>query len=202
MRILNIRGTSGTGKTTIVRELIERSGAKPAKREGKKVRAYLGGYEGVPIVILGSYETTCGGCDTIPKVSIVADLLHEYADYFHPNGLNPHGLIVFEGLMISHMLGTVGKAMDEIGKEKCILAWLTTPLKVCLERVQERRTARGDTRPFNPDNTIKDFKANELCQANSLRQGFRRVYIDHTSATQDAFILISHLIAESIADEQ
>jgi len=176
-KYLQIRGTSGTGKTTIVKQLMMDSEAQPDFiNEGEfddikrippgKVLAYRGHYAEVPLIFLGSYEAVCGGCDTIPSVHITAKLMSEYLK-------TEECIVVMEGLMISHMLGTVGAAQAEHGKENGILAFLDTPLDVALVRIQQRRDDRGEKRPFNPDNTIKDFDAVRLSEAKALRDGFR-----------------------------
>lgn len=149
----NLRGTSGTGKTTVARHLLQESGAKPIsyQRSGKPL-LYQGQYLGLPMFFLGSYETTCGGCDTIQSVRIVATALRSFF------AESEQGILFFEGLMISHMLGTVGQAQIDTGLHRNVLAYLTTPLDICLARVEQRRRDAGNTRPFNPSNTIKDHE--------------------------------------------
>src|SRR5437899_9032458 len=117
-KALNLRGTNGSGKTFVARALLHLIQGEPCEYTDKgKVRSYLGklhsqepdGHYEHPVVIFGSYEAQCGGCDTIPSVSIVADMLRSYMK--DPKMKN--GLIFYEGLMISHMIGTVGAAARE-----------------------------------------------------------------------------------------
>jgi hypothetical protein len=68
--ILNPRGTGGAGKTALVRRLMaEYVAPAPILRAG---RARPIGYRlahpgaGRPLAVLGTYEATRGGCDTIP----------------------------------------------------------------------------------------------------------------------------------------
>lgn len=153
-RSLQVCGTSGSGKTTLVRRLLEESNAKVVahNEKGTKPIIYEGRYtNGEPIFFMGSYETVCGGCDTIPSVKIVAQILE---DMHHETG---QGLMVFEGLMISHMIGTVGDMQKSLGMERHWRAYLDTSLHNCLQNVVSRRQERGQTKPFNPTNTQKDW---------------------------------------------
>ncbi len=174
---VNLRGTNGSGKTTVARALLEESKAVPTKYEGKKVRIYEGTLDGRKFVILGSYETTCGGCDTIPSVNEVADLLEEYYDS------EEDGIVFFEGLMISHMLGTVAASLQEV-IHRTYLLFLDTPLETCIERVIKRRHERLDFREFDPKNVIKDFKAVKSCLNRAEDNNWNVVEIDHKNALQ------------------
>lgn len=73
--IIQIRGTSGSGKTTVMREVMEKiQPLKPVFVNGRKRPLY---YENKRrgIVVLGHYEIDCGGCDTIGSAPKVYDLL-------------------------------------------------------------------------------------------------------------------------------
>lgn len=161
-----LRGTNGSGKTRVARYLLEESKAVPIQRLGRKIRAYKGELDEYPLYILGSYETACGGCDTIENVQAVADLLEFYMKEEGP------GIVFFEGLMISHMLGTVGAMQAKLGKDRNFLAFLDTPLDKCIEHVMTRRMLRKDDRPFDPKNIIKDHPRVESSKQNAIVQGY------------------------------
>lgn len=182
----NPRGTSGSGKTTIARAILDASGAIPYEAENKKVRVYRGELDKVPVYVLGSYATTCGGCDTIESVHIAAELIVRHMELPGP------GLVVYEGLMISHMIGTVGDAVRPYGKRH-VMAFLDTPLDVCLERIRERRRARGEKRPLNTENTTKDWDAVRRARQNALNQGFVVVDIDHTNSIDQSLGVVRGL---------
>ena len=190
----NPRGTSGSGKTTIVRAILDAANAKPSAYEGKKVRMYRGELNRVPLYVIGSYESTCGGCDTIPSVHIAASMITDVMNTPGP------GVLIYEGLMISHMIGTVGATVAPYG-ERHVMGFLDTPLFLCLERVQARRRARGDDRPFNPTNTVKDYANVERCKRNALTQGFRVTTIDHTRAVDHSMEIINELSELSLVGE-
>lgn len=183
----NLRGTNGSGKTRVARALLEESKAKPILYLGKKVRAYQGSLDDNTIIILGSYETACGGCDTIDSVAEVAELLHHSmtgwgkvpGHYtrkpYEDTEPDKSCVVFFEGLMISHMLGTVGAMQAKLGKDRNILAFLDTPLEKCIEHVMTRRMLRKDDRPFDPKNVIKDHPRVQQCRKNAEDQGYQVV---------------------------
>lgn len=178
MRGYQLRGTSGSGKTTVARAVLRASQAVPIAPTQGRIRKYVGVLEGEPLIVLGDYTPVNGGCDTIQSVHIVAELIEEvFTEYADENGW-----LFYEGLMISHMLGTVGQAQAMTGLERHYLAFLDTPLPTCLERVQKRRDARGVTKPFNPANTTKDWDAVRLSRKNALLKGYNVLDIPHNDA--------------------
>lgn len=192
-----IRGTSGSGKTTAARavmaEMPNLTTLKwgPVDKKGKLtfLERQVGWHPRLGNVsILGSYKNTNGGCDTIHSVKYVAQMLRELME---ESSLD---LVLFEGLMISHMLGTVGQAQLELGPERCVLAFLDTPLETCLERVQQRRLAAGNTKPFNPANTTKDWPRVHQSARNAILAGYTVTTLDHTRAVECALDQMEALV--------
>ena len=177
LKSIQVCGTSGSGKTTLVRRLYKDSGAHPIAWLDTKTKTIQKHPTKKPIIsvghhpfhgklyFLGSYESVCGGCDTIPSVKLVAEclqILHDqYAD----------GVCLFEGLMISHMIGTVGDQQCSMGLNNHWRAYLDTELRQCLDNVLERRKARGQTKPFNPSNTQKDWPRVRQSRDNWIKLG-------------------------------
>jgi hypothetical protein len=159
-------------------------------RPGKPL-TYKGTLLGVPFIVFGSYETQCGGCDTIDSVRKVADLL----ELWRKTGGN--GLVFYEGLMISHMIGTVGAAAKPWGRHH-MMGFLDTPLETCIARVRQRRLERGNTNPFDPHKTlIGDYRAVQGAQRNALAQDFRVVAISHHSPVEQVLHHMQVLLAEN-----
>ena len=188
MKAFNLRGTNGSGKTTVARHLLLRSKATPeAWLTPKKPLVYQGKLHGLPLFILGSYVTDCGGCDTIPKVSIVAETVERIMDTGKP------GLLFYEGLMISHMIGTVGATVHKYGLNHT-MGFLDTPVETCIERVVERRIARGNDSPFDPNRTlVKDYRAVRRCRENAIQQGFQVVDVPHANANQFVYDFLGEM---------
>lgn len=151
--IINIRGTSGSGKSYVVRQIMERFGPAEVRRpilgESRSTKP-LGYYlPNVNLFVPGSYENTCGGCDTIDTMDEVgARVKAAYDSGYH---------VLFEGVMVSSVLGRWIEM--SIGKD-WRWVFLDTPLDECLKRIEERRKARGDDRPVNPVRTQEKHKRN------------------------------------------
>ena len=189
LKSLQVCGTSGSGKTTLVRRLLDETNitsVRPTPNVKKhKPLMYFGLWDELPVAIMGSYESTCGGCDTIPSVKIVAGLLEEYQ--------HSQFVLVFEGLMISHMIGTVGAMQMQLGLNNHWRAYLDTSLEQCLANVQARRDARGITKPFNPENTTKDWPRVRQSKANWEAQGCIAHDIRYDHAWDDFVDLLTNL---------
>ena len=160
--------------------------AKPHTRRGRKISTYKGSLYGNDLIIFGSYETQCGGCDTIPSVHIVAEMLHKYMALTNT-------LIFYEGLMISHMIGTVGNAAKPYGSNH-LIGFLDTPLPICIARIEQRRLEAGNTRPFDPNRTVvKDYKAVQAAKKNAFMQGLDVVDIRFEHSVVDTLAMIRQL---------
>lgn len=142
MKILKIHGCSGAGKTTAVRQyMASLPGFRPIRNTVGKIEAYID--EGSKGIVLGSYENTCGGMDTVGSAAQVCALLDMY------DGM---GDIIFEGLLQSTYYGAMGKHSQRFG-DRYIYAFLDTPIELCLERVIARRAASGRNNKFDPQLT-------------------------------------------------
>lgn len=148
--VINLRGTSGSGKTYAVRQLMAHAGTVFPVYQGKKVIAHCAHLEMVPIYFLGSYENVCGGCDTIMSQDLVCSLVRHFCQFGH---------VVFEGLIVGHLFARYVALDREVRSWGIPYVWLLldTPLEVCLDRVSRRRLERGDERPLNPQNTIDKY---------------------------------------------
>lgn len=177
--IINIRGTHGSGKSTVVRQIIERYAGQPMMLPNQKKPAgyCMPGAAKVqhyhfnrPLYVVGPYVTACGGCDAIQPYS---DIWPRVADFAQ------RGHVVFEGALISTNYGTIGEASEAYGDD-FIFALLDTPLELCLERVRKRREAKGNMKPLNTKQTeTKHRNIYNMCM--KIRDQFKRrvVIIDH-----------------------
>ena len=74
-RIINIRGTSGAGKSHLARRVMANYPVrKPVHVAGRKQPLYYE-YEApdhnVPLFVVGHYECACGGTDTMKRLSAI-----------------------------------------------------------------------------------------------------------------------------------
>ncbi len=161
MTCVNIRGTSGSGKTTVVRGVMAK---------GQLTRLFVAGNEKpeayritvskmtYPIYALGNYEQTCGGMDTVPTQDAICDLIRKYSVKGH---------VLVEGLLMSHLFSRYASLDQELHAKGIHFIWafLDTPLELCLERVTARREARRlakanppPFKPLNPENTSSKWQ--------------------------------------------
>lgn len=187
-KIVNVRGTSGAGKTTLIRSIMGMYEQKsPVHIKGRKQPlyyilergslAYKGDELSLPeeprnLALLGHYESACGGCDTIS--SYVPDVLQPP---FAPTVEKPNsydltfGLIralhsqgfdvLFEGLLVSGDVARCTKLHQE-GLPLEVVC-INIPVEECLASVVARRLAAGNEKPFNEANTRDKYKLMQTC---------------------------------------
>lgn len=104
--IINLRGTSGAGKTEFSRRIMTGYGwglpdrAEPVYRDGRRRPiAYRFRYPcgGRPLAVLGHCEVTSGGCDTIGGGDGGLDAVFALAHALAASGHD----VLFEGLLVS-----------------------------------------------------------------------------------------------------
>jgi len=186
--ILSLRGTSGSGKTTVARKFLTDYPCKALPDPNKPKKHW--GYEvdlsseGIfqPLYVIGSYQNTCGGTDGINTQEEIAD---------RALAAHPRGHVLLEGLLLSKV--GPGAITTQMLKPTgaYVAAILDTPLATCLQRVQDRRDARGETKPFNPKNTISAFESTLAACTNLYNAGgVKVVTIDHTDAFNETLEVI------------
>lgn len=144
--IIQIRGTSGSGKTWVMRQILDgahwQAEYAPGRRRPLYYRSVEPGMD--PTVILGSYETACGGCDSIGSARAVYKLTQQVLRD------HPGVTVLQEGLLLSEDV----KWTTELAADFSVLAlFLTTPVETCLAQIRARRAAAGNAKPLNEHNT-------------------------------------------------
>jgi hypothetical protein len=149
--IVSVRGTGGSGKSYIARQVMARYDVqKPIYTSGRKrpfgYRCTAEGH--AALWVPGHYETACGGGDTITNVSDVFDSVNDLAN----EGMD----VLFEGIISQD---DVVRTADLHRRHKLLVIYLDVPIDVCLASIQARRDARGDAKPLNPKNTVNRLKS-------------------------------------------
>lgn len=171
MKIIKIHGCSGAGKTTAIRRLMEACEFEPIKNDKGKIEAYkLETHTDHPTYVLGSYENTCGGMDTVGTAQEVIELVDKYAEL---------GNVFFEGLLQSTYYGKMGLHSQRYGDDY-IYAFLDTPIELCLARVVARRMASGRNNKFNPQLTKDKHDTIASLQQKLLSTNHKVVTVTHT----------------------
>lgn len=180
--IVSIRGTHGSGKSTIVRSILDKhSHTELYGTNPKKPTGYLVDLKGKALYVCGSYLTACGGCDGINPYSDIWPRIDEHAQQ------GRH--VLFEGALVSSSYGSIGRAMEPYPGS--VFAFLDTPLALCIERVNLRRQKAwalagkpGSAPPVNPANTEGKYASVERTKRQMVTLGscVRQVSIDHSKA--------------------
>ena len=162
--IIKVAGTSGSGKSTIVRNIINEYLVEGWLRDWYQVKWYDEGrkkpvgYElqhpldaDRRLFVPGHYESPCGGCDTIPNYAKLLSLIDTHHDEEGPIFCD----VVFEGLLISADVKRTLSIHEDISKSLYVVA-IEIDINECIENINNRRRARMGEKytPINPTNTI------------------------------------------------
>ena len=181
--IINIRGTHGSGKSTLVAGLLASHPHVPLG-EGKRPEGYKVTAAGLkrPVYVVGPYTTACGGCDAVQPYDLIWPRVEEYAKKGH---------VLFEGALVSSSVGNIGRAMAARRQKDCVVCFLDTPVEECLVRIQRRRAARGDERPLNPANTVSKHQSVERSRPKMEALGVRCVTLHYKRAAKELAALLA-----------
>lgn len=152
--IIQIRGVSGSGKSTVVNKIMattEKWEPVNSNWDGKKRKNPLYYVRKSPgtsdKAILGHYETltTCG-CDTLGNSSHAFKLTQQVIAL-----LKEPYCIICEGLLLSEDVKWTSQLPD------VHIIFLNTSIKTCLDRIRTRRLARGKTKEGNTYRTTTRY---------------------------------------------
>lgn len=162
--IINIAGTSGAGKSHLIRDFM-----RWATKYGKPQPVYVEGRgapmgydiplgkDRWPIHLVGYYgDAGTGGCDTIRDVVSVFSWIEEQSEAAY---------VLYEGLFVMNMTRgpQLAVAMIEQGLDFYVLR-LTTPLTTCFASINSRRAQRGEGALQNKKNTENNYiRAKNYC---------------------------------------
>lgn len=223
-KIINVRGTSGSGKTTLIRGVLTQYPfVNPMRIEGRKQPLYyiysgavdLEGAALPSLALLGHYESACGGCDTISKylpglaVHNAEENKTAQATQIEGEGNSYDTIfglvralyavgydVLYEGLLISGDMART-KALHADALPVSVVC-LQLPIQECLDSVIGRRAAKGNTKEFNPKNTIEKHKLLAKCIEEFPKVG---VHCYSFSIRDYALDGVCHLLGISIPTE-
>jgi hypothetical protein len=136
--VVQVRGTSGSGKTWVMKQVMASIGY------WQPVMSPCGGFPLYSlsennVAVLGVYGEVNRGCDRLGSAHTIYDLirslLEEQAD-----------AVLAEGLLLSNDVKWTAQLQDFDLR----VLFLSTPLDVCLRRLESRREQSGNKRPHNP----------------------------------------------------
>lgn len=155
--IINIRGTSGSGKSWVVRRVMEDYGFwNGFYVPGRKQPLYHYPEDGRSIAVLGHYNSPCGGCDTIGSAKQVYTLIQK---------LSQAKVIIAEGLLLSEDVKWSSYLKD------LRVIFLTTSIEQCITQIEARRKEAGNDKPLNRYNTENRVGVIERARVKLLTAG-------------------------------
>lgn len=179
-RVVNVRGTNGSGKSTVALGVI---GSAPMTKLGQE-NGYI---TAAGIQVMGKYITRCGGCDTIKTQALMIDCICSIIG---------DGPILFEGVIISNLFSTwyrTSQALRKIQRmngapdEGLVWTFLDTPMDVCLARVYERNGGK----PIKEKNVTDKWKAVQSCKMKAAEIGENVYELDHTDPLPQVLELLA-----------
>jgi hypothetical protein len=180
--LIQLRGTSGSGKSTAMRKIMSSLvGLEPHHVPRRKAPLfYITPKFYLPrTVVLGHYETPCGGCDTIGSARQVYELISTF----------PHDVdVLCEGLLLSEDTKWTSQLVAD-GWDVRVL-FITTPVERCLEWIKARRLDAGNEKPLNPSNTVNRVKVIERARNKLSASG---IIVRRCSADQSIKIVLNWL---------
>lgn len=184
--ILQVRGTSGSGKTTVMRKVMQIlrdwgwNDAPVYVEKRRNPLYYVGKLNGLSVIVLGAYTdySQCGGCDTIGSARQVAELTARLLND------DPSSTILQEGLLLSEDVKWSSQMSD------LRVYYLATPLEQCLRQIEGRRREAGNDKPLNPDNTVRRVGVIERSRVKLSEAG---VWTRLCSADQCARLIVERL---------
>ena len=141
--VINIRGTSGSGKTYVVKKILN-AGNWKTWMDGNKILGYYNVEK--KWAIIGPYDSACGGCDRIHTQQETEERIKQW--------LNWEFNVIFEGVVISTIFERWYNFSISIkDKANMLFCYLDTPIETCIKEVEDRRERSGKDRKFNTENT-------------------------------------------------
>jgi energy-coupling factor transporter ATP-binding protein EcfA2 len=182
--VVAIKGTNGSGKSTVVRALITHLGKQSILRVNSKEAGYRCNYEDGSLFVLGKYKTAaCGGLDSSFSYGGAADDLFLCIDK-----LAPQGHVCCEGVIAITSYGhdRVARFADKLRRKghRMIFAHIDTPAELCIERVKQRRMEVGNAKPFNPEKLLEKYDSILKSQEKLKQAGYDARILPHEEPLQ------------------
>lgn len=147
-KICQIIGSSGAGKTTIIKQLLQRSKQIEYLTYRNTTKVYATVMHDLSWAIVGPYkpDKPMGGCDLLHTVQqtkqAVLDLLDDYPNYW----------IAFEGIIASTIRSTFYDFLLELQRTDGIdpvFIILKADVDTCVEHIKQRGTMKSDLKIDN-----------------------------------------------------
>lgn len=134
MKLIQIRGNNASGKTTTVRQFIQRNNFEIKEISIKGKKTFITTNEDNSIVVLGRYDKKTGGCDLFDNKEHVFNTIIWVIVNLRPQ------TIIFEGMIYSFTYKFASILSDYVRKYnyKYVGICLYIPVELSLERLYKR----------------------------------------------------------------
>jgi hypothetical protein len=184
--IYDLRGTHGSGKSHVVHELLRRHDSTYLEilHESNHVGHYCAG---LALAVVGKYDRVCGGCDGIKTQEEVCGRVISFSQRYQR--------VLLEGILVGHTYTRYANLASNLQAEghTYTFMFLDTPLRNCIARVVARRRARGNLKPLDPANIMKDHHTiHYKLYARFKANGYRVVRVPW----QESVSAVEHVITQ------
>ena len=146
LKFVNIRGCNGSGKTTVIKEMMKYSNHfEVTETINNKCTVICTVFPEFNFLSFGSYTRDCGGCDVFSKFKPEFESMVAFYDHFLDKFWNVKFNIIMEGVIISTINSTYSELFrkyQDRNTREVIGYFFTTPLEVCKERVLSRNKGK------------------------------------------------------------
>lgn len=147
--ILEIRGSTGVGKSTLMRNIIHAALARPVP-DGYDPEAYFGSVGKTRVAVLGRYDIPAGGLENSYRTEETIGIIDRW--------VAKADAVFLESGYLSKLTGSVYEHLRDRYRDRYRILWLFAEQEVCLDRLRKRR-ARG-----RPPVLVKMNEVLGLCQ--------------------------------------
>jgi hypothetical protein len=162
--IIDLRATHGGGKSYIIHTLLERYGNKEIIEAGKLIGHYM---PDLGAAVVGPYNRVCGGADSVKSQEDIFRRVRMFKEQYRH--------VFLEGILVAHTFSSYDSLARELGNYT--FCFLNTPLPNCIARVRARRVKKGNRKPLDPKNIIKDHHTVQVKLPGKFREAGHRVVI-------------------------
>lgn len=185
--VYDIRGTHGSGKSSVVKWFIKKYGPKFVNSEKMHLCYYQ--IDELHLRIVGKYVSQCGGADTVKRV--------EYVQRFVVACVRRGWNVMVEGILISHTFARWDQVAHKLGCYRFV--HLNPDVETCVARVLHRRKLAGNDKPFDDKNVRKDHaQISRVMQ--KLEDSGHKVYRTKNKSTESTALKIEKMILEDKGD--
>jgi len=184
-KVLDIRGTHGSGKSYIPIKLLEMYDhvewrGHPFTYDGPE--GTLGYYiKALNLTIIGKYATACGGCDGIKTQ---AEIRERVAIASRTSN------VLLEGILVAHTFGPWEEYSRPWG-DTWNFCFLNTPLLRCVDNVNSRRALAGKEPLADPKNIVRDHGRIWALKPKFEEAGRNTRWLNHETSVTDLLAVLS-----------